>query len=256
MNLLPQVRSDISASPFAWAFFCLTLLLHIIWPLADGSAQATITTLAVITLAISSWFSALRSIGATQSCTMFFVVSLVALAVEHVGFTISIPFGNYVYTEKLQPQVFGVPLAVVLAWFAMTWFMCSVVRDTRVPRYAQSVLAGLLLTTWDFFLDPQMTAVGYWIWGTTSPDLPGIPGIPLSNYLGWFASGTALSFIVLSIAKSAHISRTLADAVLLWTAAGGFILHAIFWKNVSVGLWGLVSMATLWFFIRKLSDTT
>lgn len=250
------IRQHSVKYPLAWSFFFLTLLLHIIWPLTNGATQSTLTTLAVITLALSSWFSALSTTGIRKAFLMVLLVSALAFAVERVGSTTGFPFGDYSYTNALQPTILGVPLAVILAWFAMTWVMCVFVLNTNVSILSKSLIAGLLLTAWDFYLDPQMTEVGYWLWGTTSPSLPGIPGIPLTNYLGWFISGTVMSFILLLLLRGTKPPRLLAKVVLLWTIIGGFILHAIFWNNLAVGLWGIVSLGILWTLVERLSRST
>ena len=53
-------------------------------------------------------------------------------------------------------------------------------RGSRSPRVG--------LAAWDLFLDPQMVAEGYWPGWIRRPALPGVPGVPVGNYLGWLAS--------------------------------------------------------------------
>jgi len=243
-------------SPLAWAFFLVTLFLHILWPLSHGTFQAFLTTFAVITLAASSGISAAGFLGRNATLTLFAVLSSLAFFIERIGSTTGFPFGDYEYTTLLQPQVFAVPVAVILAWFAMAWVMCVFVSGTNFSMVVKALIAGLMLMAWDFYLDPQMTVSGFWVWNTLSPDLPGIPGIPLTNYLGWFLSGTAMSFIILWFIKNIAIERFLAQAVVLWTIVGGFILHAIFWGNLSVGLWGLLSLGLLWFTVQRLTKVS
>lgn len=252
MNFSTNLRQQILNSPLSWGFFFITLLLHIIWPLTNGSVQATLTTLAVLTLTVSSILSAIDAIGVKRALLSCLIVTLVALGIERIGSTTGFPFGSYSYSEVLQPQIIEVPLAVILAWFAMTWVMCVIVNDIAISKLAKAVLVGLLLTSWDFYLDPQMTASQYWIWSTTSPSLPGIPGIPLTNYLGWFLTGTLMSYIVLTFLQKVTILRTLSQLVLMWTIISGFILHAIFWGDIFVGLWGIVSMGILWTIVERL----
>jgi putative membrane protein len=44
------------------------------------------------------------------------------------------------------------------------------------------------LTAWDLFLDPQMVGEGYWRWVRAGR----YRGIPVTNYLGWLATSTAV----------------------------------------------------------------
>ena len=49
-------------------------------------------------------------------------------------------------------------------------------------------LGAAALTAWDLFLDPQMTAEGYWRWAR-----PGAyRGIPVSNFAGWLLAGAVV----------------------------------------------------------------
>lgn len=256
MNFTKELRLNIAVSPLPWFFFGLTLLLHILWPLSSGAFQSTLTTLAVLTLALASGFSAIQVLGIRTTFYMFGLVSLLAYAVERVGSSTGIPFGEYSYTDNLQPQVLSVPLAVVLAWFAMTWVMCVVIHDLPISLPIKAIVSGLLLTSWDFYLDPQMTRVEYWVWHTTTPSLPGISGIPLTNYLGWFFAGTMMSFIILRFIREQRVNSFLPKVVLLWTIVGGFILHAVFWRNITVGLWGAAAMGTIWIVVEKTTRRT
>jgi putative membrane protein len=133
----------------------------------------------------------------------------------------------------------------------MTWVMCVFVHHLSLHLLLKSLLVGLLMTSWDFFLDPQMTSVKYWVWQTTEPDLPGIPGIPLINYVGWLISGTLMAIIVLVLLGQSVVQRTLARVILAWTIAGGFVLHAVFWGDLAVGIWGLSAMTLLWYVVEK-----
>lgn len=255
MKQVNNLRMQVLSAPLAWGFFFITLFLHIVWPLTVGSFQATLTTLAVLTLSSSSFSSALQNLGIKRALIALLTVTSMAFLIEKVGSTTGIPFGSYSYSETLNPQFFGVPIAVMFAWFAMTWVMCVFVHDIKGSLVKKAMLVGLLLTGWDFCLDPQMTSKEYWIWNTTSPSLPGIPGIPLTNYLGWFISGAVLAAVMLYLLGTHRVDRTLSKVVVLWTIIGGFILHAIFWRDLYIGLWGLLAMGLLWIGVERLRRT-
>ena len=133
-----------------------------------------------------SWPRAAGAAGTTAALTA---------AVEHVGTHTGWPFGQYRYTTALQPRVAGVPALVPMAWFAMavpareTAHAALGAHSTRTTRI---VAGAATLTAWDLFLDPQMVGEGYWRWARTGA----YRGIPLSNYLGWFATGLAVMTVL------------------------------------------------------------
>ena len=141
---------------------------------------ATTTTLATA----GRWGWARGGIGAV-------VVSVATSTVERVGTATGLPFGRYRYTGRLQPEVAGVPVIVPLAW----WSMAVPAREAahaalgrRSTRLGRVVLGAVALTAWDLFLDPQMTAEGFWRWARDGR----YRGIPVTNFGGWVLTGAAV----------------------------------------------------------------
>jgi len=133
--------------------------------------------------AIRSAAADVRVHGARRGLIVGVTTMTTAWFAEVVGLRTGWPFGRYHYTESLRPQLAGVPVHVPLAWSAMAGpahsvGIATVPSSGRVPR----VVAGAsALTAWDVFLDPQMTAEGYWTW----PLGGSFRGVPLSNFAGW-----------------------------------------------------------------------
>ncbi len=170
-------------------------------------------------------------------------------AVEVLGVATGFPFGTYDYSGELGPKVLGVPLIIPLAWTWMAWpAWLAAVRLTR-SRPARIALAAAGLAAWDLFLDPQMVAEGYWTWDSPTPALPGVPGIPIGNYLGW------LGFAVVLMAALAASAGPRAAVVLpgdtpmlalwLWTYASSVLAHAVFLGLPASALWGGVLMGAV-----------
>lgn len=142
---------------------------------------------AVLLVLASAWGSgrAMRMAGA--------VVGL-AWLVEFIGSSTGFPFGTYDYTERLQPQLAGVPLLIPFAWLMMlpcAWAVAAAVVGTR-RRWLFAWVTALAFTAWDLFLDPQMTSWGMWEW--VHP--VGYFGIPWVNFLGWILSSFLMTLIV------------------------------------------------------------
>ncbi len=153
-------------------------------------ATVTVTGLFGATLAATArrWGSrpALMAAGSVVAATV---------AVEKLGTTTGVPFGRYRYTGRLRPTVGGVPVIVALAWFAMGVPAREVGRQIGREVGRRRWWAGAAaLTAWDLFLDPQMTAEGYWRW--QRPGRFAYRGIPLANYLGWLVTGAGIMVVL------------------------------------------------------------
>lgn len=144
-----------------------------------GGLAATTTALAT-----GRWRSPRTTVAAVATMAL-------AATVEHVGTTTGRPFGRYRYSGDLRPAVFGVPVVVPAAWWAMALPAREAAHAALGRRSSPLTRIGLgsvALTAWDLFLDPQMTAEGYWRWARRGA----YRGIPLSNFAGWLVTGAAV----------------------------------------------------------------
>lgn len=130
------------------------------------------------------------------------VVLVLGTCMEVAGVLTGFPFGRYAYTDRWWPTVpiaEGVlfPLQLPFAWFLMagaSYLMVAWIGQGRLGKF-YALFAGLLAALLDMAMEPVMVhRLGYWRWMTPGP-LPG--GVPLSNFLGWFAT-TALAAVALN----------------------------------------------------------
>jgi len=156
-----------------------------------GRGRRILSSVVVTGMWATTTANAVRRWGAARAGTAGAGTAVATGAVERIGTQTGLPFGRYAYTEALRPQVAHVPVIVPLAWFAMGLPAREVAhaalgaRSTTTKRIA---LGAAAMTAWDLFLDPQMVGEGYWAW--TRRGL--YRGIPLTNYLGWFATALAI----------------------------------------------------------------
>ena len=121
----------------------------------------------------------------------------ISLGSELLGTGTGFPFGEYHYLSGLGYKISGrVPFTIPLSWFYVGFVTYAISRAaldrrTQLPNWARVggsiALGSLLLTFWDFVLDPAMsqTAMQFWMW-----DQPGnFFGMPLQNFIGWFGTG-------------------------------------------------------------------
>jgi lycopene beta-cyclase len=110
-------------------------------------------------------------------------VALVGLAFEAVGVRFGVPFGRYVYTDALRPQVLGVPVVMGPAWMVLVAFASDAAARLRLRGWRATLCAALVTTATDLVIDPlAANRLGYWKWAE-----PGsYYGIPFVNFVGWF----------------------------------------------------------------------
>ena len=104
----------------------------------------------------------------------FAICSVVSGTIEKIGITTGVPFGHYFFTEAMGPKISGVPIFLGLAYLGMgylSWLVASLILgwEQRILTgwrvVALPAFAALVMTSWDFCLDPVWsTIVRAWIW--------------------------------------------------------------------------------------------
>ncbi|MFG3686353.1 carotenoid biosynthesis protein [Micromonospora sp. NPDC047740] len=239
-----------------WALLAGLVLAQIGYPLTAGATRAGLTVATVVLGYLLSVGHALLTRGTRTAVALVAVATGGGFAVEALGVATGFPFGSYDYSGELGPKLAGVPLIIPLAWTWMAWpAWLTAVRLTRPAtaggarfrRAGRITLAAVGLAAWDLFLDPQMVAEGYWVWRDVGPALPGLPGVPASNYLGWLLFALLLAATLRPLAGPA-VDRTDGRdapmfALYLWTYAASVLAHAVFLRLPASAAWGAAGMA-------------
>ncbi|MEU8085025.1 carotenoid biosynthesis protein [Micromonospora sp. NPDC049101] len=266
----------------SWTLLAVLVLAQICYPLTTGATRAGLTVATVVLGWLLSVGHALLSRGPRVAAALVAVATGGGFAIEAIGVATGVPFGSYDYSGELGPKLAGVPLIIPLAWTWMAWpAWLAAVRLTggTVPRASRNgvptgdrgaptgngggswagrggsaklwvrriALATVGLAAWDLFLDPQMVAEGYWVWRDATPALPGLAGIPVSNYLGWLLFAVLLMSALRPLAGSAaeHTDRRDDPMVTLylWTYFSSILAHAVFLDLPASALWGAAGMS-------------
>lgn len=150
------------------------------------------------------------------------VIFVGSIYAEYIGVSTSILFGKYTYTSVLYPHIFNVPLAIGYAWVStliaslgMIYLVFRVLelkfnynitsqlklnneKVSLISVMMLSILNGIIMTIFDFIMEPAAIKLNYWYWLESSD----IYNIPLKNYLSWFGLGTFFSFLIFYTNKS------------------------------------------------------
>lgn len=160
----------------------------------------------VLTLVIGA-VAAANPFWLDQGIRPILQLGLAGAIIELCGIMTGFPFGRYAYTNRWFPALplgprgyfpLLLPLAWVLVVSASTSTMILLFGQFNGPRGSERqssrgriglpVLTGLLAAIIDMVMEPALTGpLSYWHWQYTGP-FPG--GVPISNFLGWWATAT------------------------------------------------------------------
>lgn len=224
-----------------WILAALTVLGQIIWILVSGNVRTGLTAITVVTFFLASLSHAYLYRGAGWAAGYAAITLSFGWGIEVLGIYTQFPFGDYSYTEALGPAILGVPILIPMAWSMMTYPMLLAAQRLAATPFGTAFIGAWLLASWDLFLDPQMTGEDYWVWNSVGWQLPGIDGIPLQNFLGWFLAALLLMWILDRLPrKTAH--DALPNVMLIWVYASNVFAAAVFFGEPGVALWGGISM--------------
>jgi len=180
--VLPHAELIVQLSEFSQQVFQ--------WSMAGGGVAYMLLGAAAVAV------YAYRTLGLHLWLSFMLPATILSLSSELLGTSTGFPFGHYRYLAGLGYKIAGlVPFTIPLSWF---YLGCSAYLLARVglerfgwPRWVQLggaiALGSVLLTSWDFVLDPAMsqTLMPFWIW-----EQPGaFFGMPYQNFAGWLGTG-------------------------------------------------------------------
>lgn len=234
-----------------WLLAAAGILVQIAFPLTGGGTLG-LTVASVALFSAAAVADAAVRFGPAVAASVLAGAGGVGLVAEAVGVRTGVPFGDYAYTGTLGAEVADVPVLVPLAWVMMAWPALAVARRLvgARGRVATVLVGACALTAWDVFLDPQMVDAGHWTWADPTPALPGVEGIPLTNFAGWLVVSLVvvglLDRLVPRSADDPAARDRNRDAVpltiYLWTYFSSVLAHAVFFGRPPVALVGAVLM--------------
>lgn len=183
-----------------------------------------------------------RRVG-LQWLPSFVLLYSISLLSELSGTMTGLPFGEYRYSEALNPMWAGhVPIVIPLSWFFMavtSYGLARSVLGVRNTRVFRVLIASALLVSWDLSLDPAMSfATHYWMWGSAGAYY----GMPWLNLFGWYVTGLALMSALALLNADRWIAWLSIRRLWIFYLANLALPLAM---NAFAGLWGAVISSIL-----------
>ncbi len=200
------------------------------WSMAGGGVVYMLLGMAAVAI------YAYRTLGLWH-CLGFMIPAIcLSLGSELLGTSTGFPFGHYRYLSGLGYKIAGlVPFTIPLSWFYLGFSTYLIARaglaSRQIPDWLRLTgaiaLGALLLTSWDFVLDPAMsqTTLPFWIW-----EQPGaFFGMPYQNFAGWMGTGALFMSVATLIWKTkpvtlSHLQLRLPLAIYLGNFAFATVL--------------------------------
>jgi uncharacterized membrane protein len=216
--------------------------------------------LGAVTVSLYAW----HTLGQRRWLGFMLPAIGLSLTSELLGTSTGFPFGAYAYLSGLGYKIAGlVPFTIPLSWFYMG-LCCYVLAQvglaqTKLPTWLQQLgtiaIGSILLTAWDFVLDPAMSQTPYPFWEFNEPGI--FFGMPYRNITGWLGTGVGFMAIATLIWGKAplHLCRAQLNTplaiYLINFAFGAAItltqLDTRFWVMMMLGLsFGVVPALLLW----------
>ncbi|WP_026735094.1 gamma-carotene 1'-hydroxylase CruF [Fischerella sp. PCC 9605] len=176
------------------------------WSMAGGGVVYMILGAAAVSL------YAYRILGLRLWLSFMLPSVFISLSSELLGTSTGFPFGHYSYLSGLGYKIAGlVPFTIPLSWFyvgCVSYLLAraglEVDKKPSLLRHVGAIgLGALLLTSWDFVLDPAMsqTSLPFWYW-----QQPGaFFGMPYQNFAGWIGTGSVFMTVAALLWRSTPI---------------------------------------------------
>jgi len=156
---------------------------------------------------------------------------LLGFGAELTGVHTGFPFGTYMYTDRLAPIVWEVPVIITAAWITLTVYVWHAVQPLALVRPLKIAVASAWMVALDLVIDPLAAGpLGYWIWMHEGA----YAGIPVTNFAGWFL----VSLFVFSVAPKVVSIRT-SVRVMGLSIVVFFVVLAFVYGMPGVGIAGL-----------------
>jgi uncharacterized membrane protein len=163
---------------------------------AFGLSMAGGGVVYIVLGAIAMAIFAYRTLGLRNWLGFMLPAVLLSASSELLGTSTGFPFGHYGYLSGLGYKIAGlVPFTIPLSWFYLgfsTYVLARAGLEAKgiqgwVKQVSAIGLGALMLTAWDFVLDPAMSQTAYPFW--EFQDAGEFFGMPYRNLTGWLGTG-------------------------------------------------------------------
>ena len=127
--------------------------------------------------------------------TYFIITLFSCFIIELAGSGTGFPTGYFSYGNILKPSLYGIPLALPIAYFGTILTSTALVQHIdfywKQNDIIKSLLIGLLVLIFDIYMEPAAMKLGVWYWQGNK--------VALQNYITWYILSSILGFLGLRL---------------------------------------------------------
>lgn len=110
--------------------------------------------------------------------SILLIIGILGFFVELAGVQTKLIFGDYSYGQTFGAKWLDVPYLIGLNWAAMIYYSSNILVGRVKNPWIAAGIGALLMTIYDFFLEPVAMKYDFWDWKSHS--------VPFQNYIAWF----------------------------------------------------------------------
>ncbi|PZV08601.1 MAG: carotenoid biosynthesis protein [Leptolyngbya sp.] len=229
-----------------------------------GLSMANGGVVYIVLGAVAVALYAYRTLGWRNLLGFMLPAVFLSLSSELLGTSTGFPFGHYSYLSGLGYKIAGlVPFTIPLSWFYLGFSTYVLARSGLEAKGMNGwsakvggiAIGAILLTAWDFVLDPAMSQAAYPFW--EFQDVGEFFGMPYRNITGWLGTGLVFMSVATVFWRSPALPlkrRQLATPLVIYLvnfAFGALItiaqLDVRFWIPTAISIIvGVVPAIALW----------
>lgn len=199
----------------------------------------------ILLFALPSYYFLLKLVGLKNGLIILLAMSLFAIILEVLAIKTGIPYGKFVYGERIGFKVFDIlPWTLPFAYVPLVTGTVTLAQKISTSKFSVVGISTLILLFVDFVIDPGAVSLNFWEYenGGFFYD------VPLSNFIGWIGSGYIASFLFYSFVEKKELPKQLVyslfEILVFWTGVAfwsGLIIPFL----IGLGLLFIVSRSIL-----------
>lgn len=184
-----EQRLNIIRWLFIVIFFCITVISGFFY---FGIMKNIIPIAITVCIFVVVWLHGTERYGWKNLLIFFLLTWIISNFFEALSIKINFPFGHYFYVNLAGPRIFGVPMIIMPAYFAMaylSWMLAHLIvgqyqrKLTGNQLFFVPLIAAFIMLMWDLCLDPIASTINaLWVWPLGGDYF----GVPVENFFGWF----------------------------------------------------------------------